>query len=407
MKNLFLIFISWHHLVYAQQWEARTSIPEAGNKGRWSPVCFSINSKIYVGGGYIGNFISKKDFWEYDTETDSWKQKADIPGSQNRTAAIAFSINGLGYVGLGAEAYNTIDYMFLKDLWSYNPITDVWMQMASLPDSARSGASCFVVNNKVYVVGGQTGFPQASADLWMYDPQSDQWTAKQSLPHGPIYGAMAFALDDNGYIVGGIRNSDSGLVNTPQLWKYSTVADVWERKSDYCDSKGRDNGVAMVINGKAIVGLGKAKDGATTYYYKEFCRYSPETDVWEAFTEFKGIDRAHAIGIAVNNKAYAGAGFLYLNEQKFYNDWWELKWSTSLLSNPEPEQIQVYPNPTHGYMRLGNKQSGDKVQILNLQGKVILESESDEYDMSDFPSGIYLIKILNNQESVILKLCKY
>ncbi|MFA6261012.1 MAG: kelch repeat-containing protein [Bacteroidia bacterium] len=407
MKGLWLILLSWQNFVFAQDWEVRKSIPEANGKGRWSPVCFAIQNKIYVGGGYIGNFISKKDLWEYDIETDSWNQKSDLPGSLNRTAAIAFSINEIGYVGLGAQAYNTIDYTFLKDLWAYNPATDTWMQKASLPDTARSGSACFVMDNKAFVVGGQTGFPQATADVWMYDPQTDQWTEKQAYPAGPHYGAMAFSLDNYGYVACGMHLKDAVLMNSSQVWRYVPATDTWEQKSDYCDSKGRDNGIAFVLNGKAVVGLGKAKDSLTTYYFKEFCMYSPEKDVWEPYTDFKAIDRAYAIGISVNNRAFAGAGFLYVNEQNFYNDWWELNLNTSLTQKPESNKIVAFPNPTYGKISIQGRRYGDKIQIRDIMGTVIIESDSDEFDLSTYTDGVYVVRITNDVDCQSFKLIKY
>src|SRR5689334_19814708 len=147
MKNKILpvVVTLFYTNVFAQTWTQKTDFPEANMNGRWSPYAFTINDKIYAGGGYVGNFASRRDLCEYDTATDTWTPKAN------------------------------------------------------LPDSGRAHATCFVVNGKAYVAGGLTGYPEtASNDLWMYDPVTDQWTSLQSFPADFIYSAMSFSAGTNG-----------------------------------------------------------------------------------------------------------------------------------------------------------------------------------------------------------------
>jgi hypothetical protein len=57
---------------------------------RYWAVGFSIGSKGYIGtgdNGEGGDFqVCYKDFWEYEPETDSWTQKADVGGVGRRGA---------------------------------------------------------------------------------------------------------------------------------------------------------------------------------------------------------------------------------------------------------------------------------------------------------------------------------
>src|SRR5690349_7572323 len=83
--------------LFAQSWMQKTDIPDSTINGRWGAYCFSIGNLVYAGGGYYGGG-SKHDLWEYNMVTDTWTRKADLPISYGRTAAVAFSINGKGYV---------------------------------------------------------------------------------------------------------------------------------------------------------------------------------------------------------------------------------------------------------------------------------------------------------------------
>jgi hypothetical protein len=61
------------------------------------------------------------DFWEYNYFTDSWTQRASLPGP-GRKDATAFVINGIAYVGTGYSAGFTtistaIPISFLLPTW--------------------------------------------------------------------------------------------------------------------------------------------------------------------------------------------------------------------------------------------------------------------------------------------------
>jgi len=60
---------------------------------------FVINDKIYIGTGDAGGDL-QKDLWVYNPSNNSWTQKANLP-AEGRDGAIAFSIEGKGYLGTG------------------------------------------------------------------------------------------------------------------------------------------------------------------------------------------------------------------------------------------------------------------------------------------------------------------
>jgi hypothetical protein len=71
----------------------------------------------------------------YDPATDTWTQKADLPGAA-RSSAVAFTAAGKGYVGTG---YDGIDK--LKDLYEYDPAKNIWTKKADFAGSARYDAA--------------------------------------------------------------------------------------------------------------------------------------------------------------------------------------------------------------------------------------------------------------------------
>lgn len=89
-------------------WVEKASLPIAASgviNGRKNATAFTIGQYAYVGLGETRDsaaypYTDFSDFWKYDSNTDSWTQIADFPGTA-KVNAVGFSINGIGYVGTG------------------------------------------------------------------------------------------------------------------------------------------------------------------------------------------------------------------------------------------------------------------------------------------------------------------
>jgi uncharacterized delta-60 repeat protein len=66
----------------------------------------------------------------------------------------------------------------------------------------------------------------------------------------------------------------------------------------------RSSGVALVLNGKAYVGLGRNGTGAL----KDWWEYNPDGNVWTQKLDFPGTARIGAVAFVVNGKGYVGTG---------------------------------------------------------------------------------------------------
>lgn len=134
-----------------------------------------IGGIFYVAGGETAPDSPLKTLYAYDSRTDSWTPKADMPTARLMPAAGV--INGILYVMGGANPHPNDPVAAAE---AYDPKTDTWTTKAPLPSARRTPAGC-VVNGRLYVIGGITagGF---SAVVECYDPQTDRWTSKTPLP---------------------------------------------------------------------------------------------------------------------------------------------------------------------------------------------------------------------------------
>ncbi|MDD4969977.1 MAG: hypothetical protein PHT07_11165 [Paludibacter sp.] len=107
----------WEYFPANDTWKQRKAMPD---NGRENAVSLSIDNRIFIatgrhfGGGLTGGHVDS-DITEYDILGNVWYVRGNIPNG-GRENAIAFTINGKGYVGQGEN-----DTEILNDFWSFEP----------------------------------------------------------------------------------------------------------------------------------------------------------------------------------------------------------------------------------------------------------------------------------------------
>lgn len=163
-----------------------------------------------------------------------------------REKAIAAAVGMKIYMGFG---YNTD---CLNDWWEWDICTGQWTQRASPPVVVGGRAFCLVLNDQVYV--GATGWPcaQSAPEVYRYDPATDTWTQVASLP-SVLYEAVGASDGRYGYVLGGWNGVNS--FNT--LYRYDPVTDSWSTLAPYpaqyiiSPALGYVNGALYVTQGVA------------------------------------------------------------------------------------------------------------------------------------------------------------
>ncbi|HXS35688.1 MAG TPA: kelch repeat-containing protein [Flavipsychrobacter sp.] len=364
----------------AQTWTAKANVPSP----RDASVTFTINNKVYLGGG-AGN----KDFWQYDPAADTWTKLADIPGTTTaRGFAVGFAISGKGYIGLGAD---TGIYDVKRDLWQYDPDANTWTQMADLPAPSRDGAFSFVIGDKAYVGGGNDSAGYLYRDFYEYDPSSNTWTSKSLIPEYIIF-PFAFSINGEGYISSGAV--DTEVTNT---YQYDPSTDMWTSKASFPGTP-RQAGSAFVLNNIAYCGLGMS---SYTTPYKDFYTYDPVADTWTLLGNFAGPASAWTTAVTYNNTAYVGTGWDF--GSSFFTDWYAFTVPTAVSQlSADNKQIICYPNPSTGTIHVQTKANESMVTLYNIIGEKVLSEklpEDGNINASNLPSGQYLLELTNNMQS--------
>ena len=245
-------------LRYDPSSDAWTQMGSSG-LGLEGAVCILINNKAYIGIGVSRSSPNRfsNAFFEYDPATNIWTTKSSFPGA-HRYSAIGFSINSLGYVGLGLDSVSTD----LTDMWQYDPSADTWTQKTSFPASAPvlDFPVSLVLDTIAFVGGGIISGRTAISLWWQYSPSTNTWTQKHNPPGQPPIFGSTMVINGKGYVMGG------GSEN----WAYDPVTDSWTPMAFFAEKVA---GSTFVIGNMGYFGLGSGLEG---YYENDFWQFTPQ-----------------------------------------------------------------------------------------------------------------------------------
>lgn len=290
---------------------------------RSNAVAFEINGLGYLGTGFDGS-NRLKDFWEYNPASNGWEQKADFPGNA-RSEAVGFSILGKGYIGLGYDGST-----LYKDLYEYDQGTNTWTPKADFGTTnpvqdhtvlGRYGAVAFTIGNYGYVGTGYDG--TTKNDFFKYDPSADIWSPVVSFAGEKRLSAIAFVAGGNAYVGTGIYNGVyqndfyqfNPTLGTAGLWtKMQSLENGYDLK--------RYGAAAFSINNKGYIATGTYTSTVKNTW--EFTPPTNTTDIgsWTQKGDFEGSSRTGAVGLTIGNRGYVLTG---KNGSSRYGDMWELK----------------------------------------------------------------------------------
>ncbi len=149
-----------------------------------------VDDKVYIIGGTLNNDVQGLEgtsiIEAYDPQTNTWQQLADLP--TQRTYPYTAVVNGIiyGFGGWYTEKVGNvgqIKYPIVVE--AYDPETDTWTRKKDMPVS-RVHPAIGVVDEKIYIIGGSTGWGKAK-ERWMdrvdiYEPATDAWEEGPKMP---------------------------------------------------------------------------------------------------------------------------------------------------------------------------------------------------------------------------------
>jgi N-acetylneuraminic acid mutarotase len=179
-------------------------------------ACEEVDGKIYVMGGGYPDSTDKNEAFEIGF--NQWSNKNNIP-CKKHSMSTAFA-NGNIYVIAGSNS---------RDCWAYSPVLDKFFTRQSMPQGSGGLICAASYKGFIYTFGGSTYSPMTPLnDVYFYNPGADQWIKKNNLPT-PRFGARAFLLNNKIYVIGGSQANNTAL-KTVEVYDPST--NTWKKLPD-------------------------------------------------------------------------------------------------------------------------------------------------------------------------------
>lgn len=317
-------------LVYTQGLTNRTIPPITGREGA---ISFSINEKVYIGLGKDGTGSLLSDLYEYNTITDVWTKKANLPSAGLMKASV-FVIDdiayiGLGYKGGGSTVANTLPiYNETSEFWKYEPANDKWTPITPFGGVARASAFAITLNKKGYIVGGSNSKNNGSTrfiffnETWEFDPKIPKWTPKKSFGGGErseIYGINISekAYLGSGQVLDSPNGASTGLSKAVlDMWEFDPIQNTWSQQPTTSLGNISSSKIGFSIQNKGYFGIFNSSNQLQILTFEPTKGFTNT-----ALTSTIVTDRSNAISTSTNNSGFFGLGakngFLYNDFYRF------------------------------------------------------------------------------------------
>lgn len=276
-----------------------------------------------------------------NTASGTWVSKTALD-TTGREYGVAFNIGRFGYFGMGQQP-NTGSVRF-RDMWQYNPETDVWTQMANYPVSGALNPIGFSIGSKGYV-----GVASGNNNFYEFDPSINAWRIRASFTGETRSNPVAFSIGGKGYVGTGRSTSTSSYLN--DFFEFNPVTNSWQAIASF-PGTARNFATAFTINNLGYVGLGFS--GTTRE--RNFFVYNPSTNAWAGIAIFPGTGRQQSTAFSIGSRAYVGLGLAasFLSDMYEYNPT-SNTWSAAIgsFTNASRRNAASFSIGSKGYLMAG------------------------------------------------------
>lgn len=418
----------WQYDPAANQWTQKADV---GPVGRYNAFAFTVNGKAYVGGGILSTTSqSGKDFYEYDPGTDSWTQKANYPENASDICGVgyhgkgyvlypfsssvinyeydpaantwtdkgSFPIASYGFKGLAVikDRFFALTYDFqspgLSGLWEYEMENERWIERAPHATGFQyANAPSAYTDDRIYLFHQHALFEynpdselRAPANVLaeVIDPAkvSITWALDAGVESTQIYRAEneegpytlvdvvsggkttyvdAFTIGDKTLFYK-LRALKGPFESTDTKPVRATTKGAWRLVSKIQNpTYGMFGDVAAATSTRGYLGI--------SFYSKTWWEYNPESDTWTQKADFPGAQRSFASSFVIDDKIYAGFGYIYddaISKYKGFNDIYQFDPATNTWTkkNDFSGPVRMYTSVTSadgkGYLVGGDANDG-------------------------------------------------
>lgn len=344
-----------------------------------------------------GNALWSKDFGGINDEIGYCVQQTDDGG---------FII-----VGEVIIQGNMIDAWLIKTDGEGN---EVWSQIYGGTNFDK-GYSVQQTTDGGYIVTGYTSsFGFGYADVWLIktNASGDTLWTKTYGGFDNDFGYSVQQTTDGGYLITGSTDSFRFGSGVFVIKTDATGNTLWA--NDYEGGRGY-SGRQTSDGGYIITGWSEPYGPPNSNVY--LLRTNSSGDIlWTKAIGGDGYEEGRSVQ-QTSDGGYIVCGFTDSYGAGGYDIWLiKVAGETTGIDGDKKSDILIYPNPASGKFKItGSFSQNDvnQVEIIDVFGKVVksfngnFNDEATEFDLSNLPSGIYLVRISSSNSSFIQKVIKF
>ena len=144
-----------------------TQLRKFQGPARAGAVACTNGERVFFGTGY--DTYNENDWWEYFPANDTWKKLQSMPDN-GRENGVSFSVNNRFFVSTGRQFGGNLTGGNIKsDILEYDAVRNVWYERGNIPNGNRENAIAFVINGKGYIGFGEND-SKVLNDFWSFEP---------------------------------------------------------------------------------------------------------------------------------------------------------------------------------------------------------------------------------------------
>ncbi len=294
------------------EWKNLKPFPEP----TWELEGVECHGKIYLIGGITNGWAAKTGWtpnrfvYEYNPQNDEWTRKASIPLPLHHMAVT--ELDGLiyGFGGYRTPEQGPDDWLPVAHAWTYDPKTDIWTELPSLPE-ARGASAASVLNGKIYIAGGSIACSRkgqkasqlaphtSSSKVFVFDPLSKTYSETAPMLTARNHHLLE-TLNGKLYALGGRVGSSNAFTSSNKIdlvEEYDPADDTWWPKSRMLAAHG--GMLSCIHDGAIYVSGGDA--------LRMIEKYDAQNDRWTIAAELPR-PRLGGSGGCIDGKMYVITG---------------------------------------------------------------------------------------------------
>ena len=229
-------------------WQQLPDMPVA----KWEPASLLIDGLLYVLGGYENYIMSSKRLDVFDPEGGSWTKLQDLPSALSHVNLVPDG-NGFWFAGGMKDKIHPGKDHIISEVWHYDIHLDRYTAAPLLPGRRAGGGLARIGNNLHYISGLMADRDTDSPDHCVFDLSAwhnstkAEWVEAAPLPL-PRNQLSVAVLNDEIYVIGGQLNHDKQQLDQTNVDIYNPTTDSWRAGPDLPYGHSHSEGATFVYN---------------------------------------------------------------------------------------------------------------------------------------------------------------